>query len=75
MTRMPGEGMLGLELCQPFGVVACILPWNIPTGQFVWKAGAALAVGNTVVVKSSERAPLTVGYIYATTKRGGVLIR
>lgn len=43
---------------EPFGVVALILPWNYPLELFAWKAGAALAAGNVVVVKPSRQAPL-----------------
>ena len=41
---------------EPFGVVALILPWNSPIGTLIWKLAPALAAGNTVVVKPSERA-------------------
>jgi len=43
---------------EPYGVVGIILPWNYPLELFAWKAGAALATGNAVVVKPSEEAPL-----------------
>ena len=46
-TRMPEEGMLGVEVKQPFGMMGCLLPWNVPITQFVWKAGAAVAVGTS----------------------------
>ena len=41
---------------EPFGVVALILPWNSPIGTLIWKLAPALAAGNTVVIKPSERA-------------------
>ena len=41
---------------EPFGVVALILPWNSPIGTLIWKLAPALASGNTVVIKPSERA-------------------
>ncbi|KAL4939847.1 hypothetical protein BDV06DRAFT_230798 [Aspergillus oleicola] len=52
-------GHLGLLVKQPFGVVACIIPWNVPLAFFAFKVAPALAAGNTVVLKSSEKAPLT----------------
>lgn len=52
--------MWGFTIKQPFGVVGAILPWNVPVGMFCWKVGAAVAAGNTVVVKSSEKSPLSV---------------
>ena len=41
---------------EPFGVVALVLPWNSPIGTLIWKLAPALAAGNTVVIKPSERA-------------------
>jgi aldehyde dehydrogenase (NAD+) len=49
-----------LTVKQPFGVVALIIPWNFPLIMFAGKMAPALAAGNTVVLKSSEKAPLTV---------------
>ncbi|RAH43364.1 NAD-dependent aldehyde dehydrogenase [Aspergillus brunneoviolaceus CBS 621.78] len=45
---------------QPLGVVALITPYNHPLLIAMKKLGAALAAGNTVVVKASELAPLSV---------------
>ena len=45
---------------EPYGVVAAILPFNWPPIHFSKKCAPALAVGNTVVVKPGEQAPLTV---------------
>lgn len=53
-------GFINMTLRQPFGVAAIIIPWNVPLLIFVSKVAPALAAGNTVVVKSSEKAPLTV---------------
>jgi acyl-CoA reductase-like NAD-dependent aldehyde dehydrogenase len=43
---------------EPYGVVACIVPWNYPFSNFVWQCGQNLVVGNTVVFKHSEETPL-----------------
>ena len=43
----------------PRGVIAIICPWNLPLLLMTWKAGPALACGNTVVVKPSEDTPST----------------
>lgn len=51
---------LNLTVKQPFGVVALIIPWNFPLVMLAGKLAPALAAGNTVVLKSSEKAPLTV---------------
>jgi aldehyde dehydrogenase (NAD+) len=39
---------------EPLGVVGAIVPWNFPFLFYAWKAGPALAAGNTVVIKPSE---------------------
>ena len=48
----------------PFGVCACISPWNFPFAMPHWMVLPALATGNTVVLKPSEQTPL-VGQAYA----------
>ncbi|GAB2828238.1 aldehyde dehydrogenase [Actinocorallia aurea] len=42
---------------KPLGVVAAIVPWNLPLLLLTWKLAPALALGNTVVVKPSEETP------------------
>ena len=49
----------GYTLKEPVGVVGAIIPWNFPLQTLIWKAGAALATGCTIVVKPSEITPLT----------------
>jgi betaine-aldehyde dehydrogenase len=44
---------------EPYGVVAAIVPWNYPLLLLSWKAAAALAAGNTLVIKPSEETPLS----------------
>lgn len=51
---------LGLVVAEPYGVVAAIAPWNVPLVTVSWKAGAALAAGNAVVLKPSEMTPFSV---------------
>ena len=50
---------LGLITREPVGVVAAIVPWNFPMIMTAWKLGPALATGNSVIVKPSEKSPLT----------------
>jgi len=52
-------GYVGMTLRQPYGVAAAIIPWNAPLIFFAKKIAPALIVGNTAVLKSSEKAPLT----------------
>jgi acyl-CoA reductase-like NAD-dependent aldehyde dehydrogenase len=44
---------------EPFGVVACIAPFNFPLLLSAWKVAPALACGNTVVVKPPHQNPLS----------------
>ena len=44
---------------KPLGVVAVIVPWNLPLLLLTWKVAPALACGNAVVVKPSEETPAT----------------
>jgi betaine-aldehyde dehydrogenase len=50
-------GYTSMLLRRPVGVVAAITPWNFPFVMAVWKAGAALAAGCTVVLKPSPATP------------------
>jgi aldehyde dehydrogenase (NAD+) len=53
------DGYTALTLREPHGVVAGIIPWNYPLQILARVAGAALAMGNTLVVKPAEDASLT----------------
>ncbi len=55
-----GDTVLGLVHREPIGVVGVIVPWNFPLMIAAWKIAAALALGNSVVVKPSEIASLSV---------------
>jgi len=50
---------VGFTLREPYGVVGAIIPWNAPGPMFVTEVGAAIAAGNTIVIKPAEDAPLT----------------
>ncbi|NJM07920.1 aldehyde dehydrogenase [Candidatus Gracilibacteria bacterium] len=50
---------LAMVLKEPYGVVACIVPWNYPLLLMSWKVAPALAAGNAVVLKPSEMTPLS----------------
>ena len=43
---------------EPQGVVAAVTPWNSPIAMITRKVGAAIAAGNTVVVKPAPETPL-----------------
>ncbi|MGL4767446.1 MAG: aldehyde dehydrogenase [Formosimonas sp.] len=50
---------LALITREPVGVVAAIVPWNYPLLMTSWKIAPALAMGNSVILKPSEKSPLT----------------
>jgi gamma-glutamyl-gamma-aminobutyraldehyde dehydrogenase len=54
-----GPDELGLVTREPLGVIGAIVPWNFPMLMAVWKIAPALAMGNSVVLKPSEKSPLT----------------
>ncbi len=57
---MDAWGAAGTTLLryEPLGVVAAMTPWNFPHTLNVMKLGAALAAGNTLVLKPSPLTPL-----------------
>ncbi|RNF35897.1 aldehyde dehydrogenase [Paracoccus methylarcula] len=54
-----GPGDLALVRRVPVGVVGAVVPWNFPLDMATWKAAAALAAGNSVVLKPAEQSPLS----------------
>lgn len=50
---------LALITREPVGVVGVIVPWNYPMIMASWKIAPALAAGNSVILKPSEKSPLT----------------
>ncbi len=74
ITQSKGEvlasdtpGAYSLAMRQPFGVVAALSPWNAPFILGMRALAIPLAVGNTVVLKPSEDAPLSCGLFLADT--------
>jgi aldehyde dehydrogenase (NAD+) len=86
-TVLPaGDNQLQYTRLEPLGVVGCILPWNSPLMIAGFKIPAALAAGNTVIMKAADDAPLTIlllaevcnnhlpaGVVNALTGRGSVV--
>lgn len=54
-----GAGYFDFTTYEPFGVSAQIIPWNYPLEMTARSLSAALATGNTVVIKTPELTPLT----------------
>ena len=53
------DSSLALITREPVGVVGAIVPWNYPMLMAAWKIAPALAAGNSVILKPSEKSPLT----------------
>lgn len=56
----------------PLGVVAAISPFNFPIMVPLAQTSMALSVGNAVVLKASERVPMTALYVSELWKRAGL---
>src|SRR5258705_1108491 len=67
-----GHDSLALITREPVGVVAAIVPWNFPLLMASWKLGPALASGNSIVLKPSEKSPLTAIRVAALAFEAGV---
>ncbi|WP_280539046.1 aldehyde dehydrogenase [Chromohalobacter sp. 11-W] len=67
-----GEDSLGLVLREPLGVVASIVPWNFPLMMTAWKISPALAAGNSVILKPSEKSPLSALRLAQLTREAGL---
>ncbi|WP_435873311.1 aldehyde dehydrogenase family protein [Oceanobacter antarcticus] len=69
---MMGEQYTAFTRREPVGVVAAIVPWNFPLMIAIWKLGAALACGCTLVLKPSEFTPLTILRVAELAKEAGL---
>ncbi|WP_445400923.1 aldehyde dehydrogenase PuuC [Zobellella sp. An-6] len=67
-----GPEALALISREPIGVVAAIVPWNFPLLLACWKLGPALAAGNSVILKPSEKSPLSAIRLGALAREAGL---
>ncbi|MBB3139572.1 aldehyde dehydrogenase [Halomonas organivorans] len=67
-----GNDALGLVLREPLGVVASIVPWNFPLMMTAWKIAPALAAGNSVILKPSEKSPLSALRLASLAREAGL---
>jgi 4-guanidinobutyraldehyde dehydrogenase / NAD-dependent aldehyde dehydrogenase len=67
-----GPDALALITREPMGVVAAIVPWNFPLVMAAWKIGPVLAAGNSLVLKPSEKSPLTAIRVAELATEAGV---
>jgi malonate-semialdehyde dehydrogenase (acetylating)/methylmalonate-semialdehyde dehydrogenase len=64
-------GIDEMMIRQPLGVVACITPFNFPGMVPMWFLPYAVACGNTLIVKPSERVPLTMVKMFELIEQAG----
>ena len=67
-----GGNELAMIVREPIGVIAAVVPWNFPLLLACWKLGPALASGNSVVLKPSEKSPLTALRLSGLAKQAGL---
>jgi len=67
-----GRQALNYAVRKPLGVVAVIVPWNLPLLLLTWKVAPALACGNTVVVKPSEETPSSASLLAEVLDEAGL---
>ncbi|MDF5758527.1 aldehyde dehydrogenase family protein [Spongiactinospora sp. TRM90649] len=65
-------GTLSYTVRRPLGVVAVVVPWNLPFLLTTWKVGAALVAGNAVVLKPSELTPGSAAVLADIAARAGL---
>jgi malonate-semialdehyde dehydrogenase (acetylating) / methylmalonate-semialdehyde dehydrogenase len=57
---------------QPVGVVGCITPFNFPVMVPLWMVASAIACGNTVVLKPSEKDPSAAVFLAKLFQEAGL---
>lgn len=67
-----GTRALNYTVRKPLGVVAVIVPWNLPLLLLTWKVAPALACGNAVVVKPSEETPASATLLAEVLDQAGL---
>jgi len=70
-TMMDTDKFFNFTRHEPYGVCGAIVPWNAPVLMLVWKIAPAIATGNVIILKSSEKTPLTALQVAAMVKEAG----
>jgi malonate-semialdehyde dehydrogenase (acetylating) / methylmalonate-semialdehyde dehydrogenase len=65
-------GVDEMQIRQPLGVVAAIVPFNFPAMVTYWFLPYAIACGNTFILKPSERVPLSMRRAYELLEKTGL---
>jgi acyl-CoA reductase-like NAD-dependent aldehyde dehydrogenase len=67
-----GQDASALITREPLGVIGAIVPWNFPLIMAAWKIGPILAAGNSLVLKPSEKSPLSAIRIAELASAAGI---
>jgi len=65
-------GVDEMQIRQPLGVVAAIVPFNFPAMVTYWFLPYAIACGNTFILKPSERVPLSMRRAFELLEKTGL---
>src|SRR3977135_1894787 len=65
-------GVDEMQIRQPLGVVAAIVPFNLPAMVSYWFLPYAIACGNTFILKPSERVPLSMHRAFELLEKTGL---
>ena len=65
-------GVDEMQIRQPLGVVAAIVPFNFPAMVSYWFLPYAIACGNTFILKPSERVPLSMHRAFELLEKTGL---
>jgi len=71
-TEQASTGVDVFQIRQPLGVVAGITPFNFPAMVPMWMFATAIAVGNTFVLKPSEKDPSAANFLAQLLAEAGV---
>jgi malonate-semialdehyde dehydrogenase (acetylating)/methylmalonate-semialdehyde dehydrogenase len=71
-TEQASTGVDVFQIRQPLGVVAGITPFNFPAMVPMWMFATAIAVGNTFILKPSEKDPSAANFMAQLLAEAGV---
>ena len=66
------RGVTCQDLRKPHGVVVSVVPFNFPFMVPHWTLPIAIACGNTLVIKPSEKVPLTMNFVMELLHEAGL---
>jgi len=67
-----GKGRMAITVREPLGIIGSITPFNVPLNLALHKLAPALAAGNSMVHKPSEKTPLSALRLARTCAEAGV---